>query len=164
LKSWPSYALAFAGAFLTAAVGGALTDIGPWYKALIQPSWKPPDWAFGPIWTVIFIGAALSAAIAWNRCQPAAFATLLQARQFRQRIVIAFVLNAVLNVFWSFLYFYFKQPSWAAFEVVFLWLSIVYLIYIVGRVSRVSAALLFPYLIWVAIAALLNWQTVRLNP
>ncbi|MFM8864811.1 MAG: TspO/MBR family protein [Limnohabitans sp.] len=138
----------------TAGIGGALTELGPWYYALQHPDWKPPDAAFGVIWSTIFTLCALSAALAWR-----AAAT----RALRQRVLLLFGGNAVLNVLWSLLYFKLHRPDWALIEVLFLWLSIAALIMGLWRLSRWASALLLPYLVWVSIATALNLATVRLN-
>lgn len=148
--------LAVAGgiAFAVALLGGAATDLGPWYQNLKQPGWKPPDAAFGPAWTVIFALAALSAATAW-RAAPSAGT---------QRWVIAFfALNAGLNVLWSVLFFALQRPDWALIEVGLLWLSILAPLVFVGRFSRPAAWCLLPYLVWVGFAGVLNWAVVALN-
>ena len=138
----------------TAGIGGALPELGPWYYALRHPDWKPPDAAFGVIWSTIFTLCALSAALAWR-----AAAT----RALRQRVLLLFGGNAVLNVLWSLLYFKLHRPDWALIEVLFLWLSIAALIMGLWRLSRWASALLLPYLVWVSIATALNLATVRLN-
>jgi tryptophan-rich sensory protein len=74
-----------------------------------------------------------------------------------------FGINALLNIVWSALYFKLQRPDWALFEVVFLWLSILVLMVGLWRLSRWASLLLVPYAVWVAIAALLNLQTVGLN-
>ena len=142
-----------AGAVVVALAGGLLTDIGPWYYALVQPAWKPPDWAFGPIWTFIFTLAAASAAIAWREAI---------SRQ-RREVVALFLVNSVLNVGWSGLYFALRRPDWALIEVVFLWVSVAWMAWRLRSVSHRAAWLLLPYLLWVSIAAALNLETVRLN-
>jgi tryptophan-rich sensory protein len=81
----------------------------------------------------------------------------------RRNVALLFGLNAVLNILWSALYFKLQRPDWALMEVVFLWLSILALIVGLWRVSRWASALLLPYLVWVGIAAALNWETVQLN-
>jgi translocator protein len=53
-----------------AVVGGFLTQLSPWYYSLKQPAWKPPDWAFGPVWTSIFICLSLAIAFAWDAANP----------------------------------------------------------------------------------------------
>jgi translocator protein len=141
-------------AVVTMGIGGWLTDIGPWYRSLKAPAWKPPDWAFGPIWTVIIIATTIAAVMAWK-----------SATSAQQTVVLSlFLLNAVLNVSWNVLYFTFKRPDWALMEVVLFWLSIVALIYVVWPINRTAAWLLVPYLVWVAIASVLNLAIVRLNP
>lgn len=147
-------AWAFALSFATAGVGGALTDLGPWYFALKHPDWKPPDAVFGAIWSTIFTLAAVSAWLAWQ-----AAAT----QGLRRRVAVLFGLNALLNIVWSGLYFTLQRPDWALLEVVALWLSIVALMLGLWRLSRWASVLLLPYLVWVSIASVLNWATVQLN-
>ena len=130
-RSWlRPMAVAGAAAFAVALLGGAATDLGPWYRNLEQPAWKPPDVAFGPAWTVIFALAAISAATAW-RAAPGAGA--------RRWVVALFSLNAVLNVSWSVLFFTLQRPDWALIEVTLLWLSILVPLVFVARFSRVAA-------------------------
>ena len=146
--------VAAGAALVVATLGGLMTDLGPWYVGLRQPSWKPPDWAFGPVWTTIFALAAAAGVIAWRRAP---------SRAEREKLLLWFALNGFLNVFWSLLYFRLHRPDWSLYEVPFLWLSVLALILLLGRYARPSAWLLAPYLAWVAAAAVLNWETVRLN-
>lgn len=145
---------AFVLSYATACIGGALTELGPWYYALRQPGWKPPDAAFGVIWSLIFTLCAISAALAWQ-----AAAT----RALRLRVTWLFGVNALLNMLWSALYFKLQRPDWALIEVAFLWLSIAALIVGLWRLSRWASALLLPYLAWVSVASALNLATVQLN-
>lgn len=149
-----SIVAAAVAAFGTAAVGGLVTEIGPWYRGLVKPPWQPPDWAFGPAWTLIFSLIAVSMVLAWNADG---------AEGGRAAIVAAFAANLLLNVLWSFLFFGRKRPDWALVEVAALWLSIVVLIVVVRRHSALGAALLAPYLLWVTFASVLNRAIVRLN-
>ena len=153
-QAWWPLAWALVLSFATAGIGGALTDLGPWYFALQQPAWKPPDAAFGVIWTTIFTLCAISGALAWRAAG---------APALRRRVLGLFAANAALNIFWSALYFKLQRPDWALLEVVFLWLSIVALIVGLWRISRRASGLLVPYLVWVSAAALLNLETVHLN-
>lgn len=153
-RRWLPWGVAFVLSYLTAALGGALTDIGPWYASLAHPAWKPPDAAFGVIWSLIFTLCAISAALAWQAAASA---------HERRRVWALFGTNALLNIAWSGLYFGLRRPDWALFEVVLLWLSIVVLIVGLWRLSRWASVLLWPYLLWVSVASLLNLATVRLN-
>ena len=146
--------LAVVLSYVTAGIGGALTELGPWYFSLRHPDWKPPDVAFGVIWTTIFTLCAISAWLAWQATS---------TRALRWRVIVLFGANAVLNILWSALYFKLQRPDWALVEVVFLWLSIVALIVGLWRVSRGASGLLIPYLVWVSVAAVLNYETVVLN-
>ncbi len=153
-RHWKPILVALGAALFVAALGGAATDIGPWYQALDKPSWQPPDWLFGPAWTVIYALTALSAVEAWIRA-PLGWP--------RTRIVFFFAFNAFLNVLWSQLFFGLRRPDWALVEVGFLWASIVLLILVVRPYSTRAAWLLVPYLAWVSFAAFLNFTVVRLN-
>lgn len=151
---WKPVAVAAAAALAVALLGGLMTDIGPWYRNLQKPWYQPPDWAFGPAWTVIYALAALSAVIAWR-------AASLSSQ--RETLLMLFALNAFLNVLWSLLFFKLRRPDWALIEVGFLWASVLLLIVVLGRYSRTAALLLVPYLLWVSFASTLNWATVQLN-
>ena len=151
---WKPILVAAAAALFVAMLGGLMTDIGSWYQALEQPAWKPPDWAFGPVWTTIFSLAAAAGVLGWRRAP---------SRNDRERMLVLFALNAFLNVFWSLLYFRLHRPDWSLYEVPFLWLSVLALIVLFWRFNRLGAWLLMPYLVWVATAAALNWGTVKLN-
>jgi tryptophan-rich sensory protein len=152
--AWKPAIVAALAAFLVAGTGGVLSKIGPWYFALNKPWWQPPDWAFGPAWTLIFGLIAASGAVAWHSSRSASA---------RRAIIAAFALNAMLNMGWSLLFFHLQHPDWAVIEVVFLWLSIVLLILVVRPSSRRAAWLLAPYLCWVTFASYLNLTIVRLN-
>ncbi len=152
-SSRPVWVAALA-AFGVASVGALMTDLGPWYRSLIQPSFQPPDWAFGPAWTTIFALAAIAGVTAWRQAPD---------RASREWLLVLFAMNGFLNVFWSLLYFRLHRPDWALYEVGFLWLSVLLLIVVLGRYSRRAAWLLVPYLAWVAFAAALNFESVRLN-
>lgn len=151
---WTDFAIAGASAFCVAFVGGALTQIGPWYRSLVKPSWQPPDWLFGPAWTVIFTLIAIAGVLAWRATDT------LSGRRW---LIGLFALNGVLNMLWSFLFFYLQRPALALIEVAFLWLSIVSLIVPAARARPLAGWLLAPYLAWVSFASFLNYTVVKLN-
>ena len=136
---------------VVAGAGAFLTDLTPWYRALRRPSWQPPDWLFGPAWTLILGLASYSLYLG------------LRDSQDRLLVVGLFVLNGVLNVLWSPLFFRLRRPDWALVEVPFLWLSILAPIVLLAPVSRLAGLLLLPYLAWVSFATVLNITIVRLN-
>jgi tryptophan-rich sensory protein len=153
-ERWPEIAVAVASVAVVAVIGGVSTDVGPWYKRLNFPRLKPPDWAFGPGWTVIFAFIAASGVVAWD------------AASAKQRSLIAalFAINAVLNILWSPLFFKLRRPDWALYELVPFWLSIAALVVALSWVSTAAGLLILPYLAWVTYAGWLNWRVVALNP
>ena len=162
-----AYAVAAAIAVLVAGIGGLATDLGPWYRGLLQPAWKPPDIVFGPVWTLLYTLTAWAGARAWWQARAAAHADPSAAeagRRRQQRLLFGFLLNALLNVLWSALFFKAQRPDWALIEIVLLTASVLWLISACAEVDRLAARLLLPYLAWVLFAATVNAGVLRLNP
>ncbi len=140
-------------AVIVAIGGGVLTRMSPWYYSLKQPAWKPPDWAFGPIWTVILTLVAVAVAYAWDAADDGQ----------KTLIVFALLANGVLNIAWSGLFFTLQKPTLAFIELLVFWVSIVLLIATLASASSTAGYLLLPYIVWVTIAGVLNFSIVRLN-
>ncbi|MFC3580515.1 TspO/MBR family protein [Sphingomonas hylomeconis] len=151
---WIPIAVAGGTALLLGALGGLMTPIGPWYRDLRKPRLQPPNWLFGPAWTVILALAAWSAVLAWGAAPDDAAHT---------RVIILFAVNAVCHALWSPLFFRARRPDWALVEVVFLWASLVALVVGLWPISPTASLLILPYLLWVSFAAWLNSAIVRLN-
>jgi benzodiazapine receptor len=145
--------IAVLSAFLVALLGGLATRLDAWYYALRKPAWQPPDWLFGPVWTLIFACAAAAGVIAWG------------AAGDSQRWLVGglFAVNGILNVLWSVLFFFLQRPDWALPEVVALWLSVLALMLAFLPFAPVASLLLLPYLVWVGFASFVNLAVVRLN-
>lgn len=146
--------VAAVAALAVAIVGGLATRIGPWYESLEKPWFNPPNWVFGPVWTIIYALAVASAARGWVAC-----------RTSRERawLLSLFFINGVLNVVWSLLFFTVQRPDWALAEVTTLWLSVLSLIIFQGKRDKWAGRLLWPYLFWVSFAGFLNMRIVALN-
>jgi translocator protein len=151
----PPVLVATGAAIVVASAGGAITDVGAWYQTLQFPSWKPPDWAFAPVWTIIFTLCTIVAIRAWDGAE---------TKSDQQRVIILFTLNSIFNFLWSALFFGMHRPDWALWEVGALWFSVALLILGLRRLYKPSTAMLMPYLLWVAIAASLNAYIVYNNP
>ena len=145
---------AIAWAVILGGLGGVLTEIGPWYRNLKKPSWQPPDWAFGPIWTIILGLAAWAAALGYYGAVDDAG---------RMTVIVLYAVNFVLHLAWSPLFFKLKRPDWALVEVVLLWASVLALFVGLRPYSELASWLIAPYLAWVSVAAFLNLTIVRLN-
>ena len=153
-EDWGPTFVAAAGVTAVAVGGAVLTELGPWYYGLRKPSWQPPDWLFGPAWTVIFILEAAAGVITWHAVDGPGAATLL---------IGSFALNGVLNIIWSLFFFKMHRPDYALREVGFLWLSIAAMMAVVGTYAGLAWLFLLPYLLWVSFASFLNYTIVRLN-
>jgi len=141
--------------FAVAAVGSALTlpSINTWYAALNKPSWNPPSWVFGPVWSALYLTMAVAAWMVWReRGLSAAMVPLL-----------LFALQLALNCAWSGLFFALRKP-WLAFaDIAVLWCAIVATMISFSRVSWPASLLLAPYLAWVSFAAVLNFSVAKMN-
>ncbi|MBC7235895.1 MAG: tryptophan-rich sensory protein [Chloroflexi bacterium] len=136
-----------------AAYVGSRFPVDEWYAALAKPSWNPPNWLFGPVWSVLYLLMAISAWLVWRQ------------EGFSNAILPLgiFILQLVLNAAWSWLFFGLHRLSLAFAEIIALWLVILVNIVLFWRVNTVSGVLLLPYLIWVTFAAFLNYTLWRLN-
>ncbi|MEJ2007543.1 MAG: tryptophan-rich sensory protein [Acidobacteriota bacterium] len=141
--------------FGAAGLGSSLTtpSIDGWYAALLKPSWTPPNWVFGPVWSALYLAMAIAAWLVWNR---AGFSGA--------RVALAlFAAQLVLNVCWSAIFFWAHRPGFAFGEIILLWVLILATTVAFRPLSRAAAWLMVPYLFWVAFAAALNYSIWRLN-
>lgn len=137
-----------------ATIGALVTDIGPWYRALKQPAWKPRDALFGPIWTTVFFSTGYGCVLAWRGGG---------TETERMLFLVACAVNGAGNVWWSWLFFRAKRPDWAMRQVIPFWCSILWM-YWCSRPLAYEAGIWFaPYLTWVSAAIYLNWCVVQLN-
>jgi tryptophan-rich sensory protein len=146
--------IAAGAAVFVAIIGGVATDVGPWYESLRFPALRPPNWLFGPAWTLIFSLIATAGVVAWNDAPNA---------RARSILVALFAVNGLLNIAWSPLFFRWRRPDWAFLELIFFWASIVAVLLYCAKFSPRGASLLCPYLAWVTFAGWLNWRVVQLN-
>ena len=140
-------------AFAVAAFG-ALWTPGPWYAALEKPSWNPPSWLFGPVWTTLYAMIAVAGWLVWRRRETAPV----------RPAMIVYTLQLLLNGAWSWIFFGVHEMGWALVEIVLLAILIAINAALFWRVRRLAGALLLPYLAWVSFAAFLNATLWRLNP
>jgi benzodiazapine receptor len=141
--------------FSAAAVGGLATSSGlaSWYQGLERPSWNPPNWIFGPVWTILYLMMASAAWLVWR-----------ESRQQKTGAALTiFMAQLVLNVLWSVIFFGLQQPGLAFVEIIVLWVSIAATLFCFAPISRLAAGLMVPYLLWVAFAAVLNFKIWSLN-
>ncbi len=139
--------------FLAAAIGSLFTSnsISGWYSTLVKPSFSPPNWVFGPVWTTLYILIAISLYLVWNK------------NKLKSVALYSFSLQLLLNVFWSTIFFGLHSPVYAFICIILLWLSVIWNMLEFYKISKISAYLLVPYLLWVSFATILNYYVVVLN-
>jgi tryptophan-rich sensory protein len=140
-----------------AAVGAIATSqsVMTWYRTLERPTWSPPDWLFGPVWTLLYAMMAVAAFLVWRR----GFGVPGQIPDVRPAVRIALVVFAVqlaLNALWSWLFFAMRSPLAGLIEIVVLWIAIAATIALFWPLSRIAAGMMVPYLAWVTFATALN--------
>jgi uncharacterized protein YbjT (DUF2867 family)/tryptophan-rich sensory protein len=144
-------AICFAAAGLGAAA--TATSVGGWYQTLAKPSWNPPDWLFGPVWSVLYFLMAVAAWLVWRRGGWSASRSALTW----------FGIQLALNVLWSVVFFGLQQPGFAFAEIIALWLAIVATMVAFRGKSVAATILMVPYLAWSTFAAVLNFELWRMN-
>ena len=157
---------------LAGFIGSVFTmpEINTWYKSLNKPSFNPPDWIFGPVWTILFVLMGISLYLIWTKkWQPKnkigkkktkAWNSLsqkfLSGSWQKANIILIFITQLILNILWSVIFFGMHSPGIAFFELLMLWFAIIFMIINFYRVSKTASLLLFPYILWVSFAARLN--------
>ena len=125
-----------------------------WYESLVKPALTPPSWLFGPVWTVLYAMMALAAVLVWRQGWE---------RGEVKRALGVFLLQLVLNLVWSPLFFGAHKVGLALLDIVLMWVAIVWTIRLFYKLSRPAAYLLVPYLVWVSFAMYLNFALWMLN-
>jgi tryptophan-rich sensory protein len=140
---------------LAGGIGSIFTakSIPTWYKDLKKPSFNPPNWIFGPVWTTLYILMGISAYLVWTSGWNSAVKVALAV----------FAVQLILNTAWSIIFFGLQNPFVAFVEIIFMWLAIFATIVLFYRISPTAAYLLVPYLLWVSFASALNFAIWRLN-
>ena len=145
----------FAVSFAAGSVGAiASANAGLFYGQLSQPTWAPPAWLFGPVWSVLYALMAIAAWLVWRK------------HGFRgaSGALWLFVTQLIANALWTWLFFGLHRGALALAEIAVLWLLIAASILAFWRLQRFAALLLVPYLMWVSFASALTWSLWRMNP
>ena len=127
--------------------------IPTWYATLKKPFFNPPNWIFSPVWISLFILMGISLFFVWRRPNHPKF----------KMAFIFFFVQLILNILWSVAFFGIRSPLLGLMDIVLLWIAILFTILNFLKVSKFAGVLLFPYLIWVSFATLLNFSLWILN-
>lgn len=137
------------------SVAGMFTSqaVPNWYASLNRPSFSPPNWVFGPVWTTLYILLGISFFLIWKE----------NRSKQRNLAIKVFAIQMFLNFAWSFIFFYFNMIGAALLEIILLWINIAVMIYLFYKIKPLAAYLNIPYLLWVSFATILNAGYYFLN-
>ena len=144
----------FACTIVASSSSAVWTINGDWYQSLNEPSFRPPSWLFGPVWTTLYILISIAA----YRLVTSVESTL------KHYAIALWALQITLNTIWTPVFFGANALGIALIYIVVLWAAILALIIVSWRVDRISSLILIPYLLWVSFATLLNYSFWQLNP
>ena len=133
-----------------------MTSLDSWFLSLVKPSFNPPNWIFGPVWTILFIMMGISLYLVWQK------RGLFNQKQWLFSLKI-FSIQLGLNILWSYLFFFFRSPLAGLAEIILLWVFILFNIIHFYKLNKTAGLLLVPYLLWVSFASVLNLNLWILN-
>jgi translocator protein len=138
------------------AIGSIFTRsaIPTWYAMLAKPSFSPPNWLFAPVWTLLYVLMGVAAFLVWRKGS--------ENRQVRIALIV-FLVQLVLNTSWSVVFFGLQCPLCGLIVISILWVAILATVVLFYRVSHIASVLLWPYLLWVSFASVLNGSIWLLN-
>lgn len=141
---------------LVAITAGLVTAaaVGSWYRGIVKPSWNPPSYLFGPVWTVLYLMMGYALFLIW---------TGAPAGPGKRRAIVLWSVQLFLNFCWSLLFFGLHLIGGAVVEIVLLWLLILITIFAFARFSKPAAWLLVPYIAWVTFASVLCFTIWTMN-
>ncbi len=141
---------------LAGLIGSIFTSpsIGTWYATINKPSFTPPSWIFGPVWIFLFLLMGISLYLVWENG--------FKSRENKMALNL-FMIQLILNTFWSIIFFGLHSPIFAFIEIILLWIVILFTMLRFYRISKTASYLLIPYIIWVTFAAFLNLSIVLIN-
>jgi translocator protein len=131
-----------------------VTGVESWYQTINKPSWNPPSWIFGPVWTSLYVMMGIAFYLVWKSDSSSIL---------KKTAIILFAAQLLFNFFWSFIFFNQQQIGWALVEMLIMWVLILLTIFAFANVSKTAAWLLVPYIAWVSFAAILNFTIWKLN-
>ncbi|MBK8139577.1 MAG: tryptophan-rich sensory protein [Chitinophagaceae bacterium] len=130
------------------------TGVESWYQTIARPTWNPPGWLFGPVWTTLYVMMGISLFLVWKEDTSV---------ELKKIAIALFTVQLVLNFFWSFIFFNQHQIGWALVEIAAMWVFILLTIFAFAQVNKAAAWLLVPYISWVSFATILNFTIWQLN-
>lgn len=131
-----------------------VSAIPTWYATLVRPSFSPPNWVFGPVWTALYMLMGIAVYRVWR---------LGMNKPAVKSAVVFFLVHLFFNAIWSMLFFGAKNMPLAFVDISIIWVTLIFIIFRFEKLDRVSAYLLLPYLAWISFATVLNYNYWLLN-
>lgn len=131
-----------------------ISAIPTWYRSLNKPFFSPPNWVFGPVWTILYLLMGISVFIIWEKG--------LKKKKVKEAVWY-FGIQLILNFIWTFLFFGLRSLLFGMIDIVMLWIFILLTILKFYKLSKPAAYMLIPYLMWVSFASILNFSVLILN-
>jgi translocator protein len=129
--------------------------ITTWYPTIIKPSFNPPNWLFGPVWSLLYAMMGVAAGLVWAKID--------RNQEVVKKALLFFGIQLALNTLWSYLFFGLHNPFLAFIEIILLWLMIYETYSQFKKIDKIAGYLLLPYLAWVGFASILNGSIWWLN-
>ncbi|MFH1405442.1 MAG: TspO/MBR family protein, partial [Patescibacteria group bacterium] len=142
---------------LCAGVVGSFANAGninTWYATLQKPVFNPPNWVFGPVWTILYIMIGIALYLVWQKWKKDKFSRI---------VFVMFLIHLFVNAMWSVVFFGLHDIGKAFLVIIVLWLMIIALMFLFEKIDRKATLLFVPYLLWVTFAAFLNFSIWELN-
>ena len=136
------------GAYFTAS------SVDTWYRTISKPSFNPPNGIFGPVWTSLYIMIGISAYLVWQK--------RARIEQFPRTVAI-YLIQLVLNLMWSFIFFYAHELGMALIEIIILLIVIIINARVFYKIDKTAGLLFIPYILWVSFATVLTYSIFSLN-
>jgi tryptophan-rich sensory protein len=128
-----------------------IKSIPNWYSKQKKPRFNPPNWIFGPVWTLLYTLMGISLYL------------VLISEKVNTLAIVIFSIQLFLNLIWTGIFFGMRKPFLAFMEIILLWISIIINIFVFYGISKTASYLLIPYLLWVSFASILNFSIWKLN-
>ena len=156
MKNWLKFIISIVLVWVVGVSGSLFTasSVNSWFPSLVKPSFNPPSWVFGPVWTILYIMIGISLYLVW----------ITKANKIlKKKSYWIFGIQLVLNAMWSIAFFGLQNPGLAFIVIVLLWISIILTMVEFYKIRKSAGYLLVPYFLWVSFASVLNFAIWILN-
>lgn len=156
MKDWLKFIISIVIVWIAGGLGSLFTasSVSTWFTTLVKPSFSPPNWLFGPVWTILYFMIGVSLFLV---------CTTKANKNLKKKAYWIFGIQLVLNTMWSIAFFGAKNPGFAFVVIVLLWIAILLNIIEFYKIKKFAGYLLIPYILWVSFASVLNLAIFLLN-